>query len=697
MLARLAVGNLRRSVRDYSVYFVTLLIGIAVFYAFNTIAVQADFLDPSVSEALGTIGRVLSALTLFLAVVMGLLMVYANGFLMRRRSRELGLYQVLGMRRRQVAGIVAIELIMASVVSVILGFVAGALLSQVLVFVTAQLFHKGVTGFRFFVSADAVALTLVCFAIIFLVMLALNVLQVGRLSLTDLMGAGRRNESVRVRGPLPSTLLFAVGLALVLLSYARLLRDGLPFMAGSRVGFAVTTVLVMVGTVCLCFGLGGIYLVISQHRARRYWRDLNMFTMRQVASRVNTMCASLSVIALTLFLAMTSVTSGMGICEALTDRAEEHCPYDASITVVTSGIREDAVELMAEAGLDMGPLGSYALTSTYSGLGDEGELSLSRIVSETGLDMPWGLENSDADLVGMTVMGASDLNATRALLGLDPIDLESDGYLITCSIGESITGFYEGAMGRGYSFELAGHALRPTQGTCITDASAELRDESVGINQGTLIVPDHVLEAALSEGGAVPRHSYLNVMYPAGSDAQGQDRLVSQACDTLATALDERGSGGAVLYSTRTSVLQESFGTRGLIGYLAVYIGFVLVVSCAAILAIKQLTSTSDSAPYYRTLSQLGCPERLCYRSLCMQTLVVFLVPLVLALMHSMVAVHEVMELVEVLGVVGMGPGVAVTAIIFLAVYGVYLLVTYQTSRGIVRSGMLGTGRPHSR
>ena len=199
MLAKLAFGNLRKSIRDYAVYFVTLVLGVAVFYAFNTISDQADFLKPEYGDLIGMLGDILMGLTVFLALVLGFLMVYANNYLVRRRKQELGLYQVLGMRRSQVSGILTLETLMASLVSLGVGLLVGVLLSQVLVFVTAALFHEQVTAFQFRFSFEALGLTLLCFGIMFVVMLLLNLRTLGKVKLVDLMGAEHDNESMKVR------------------------------------------------------------------------------------------------------------------------------------------------------------------------------------------------------------------------------------------------------------------------------------------------------------------------------------------------------------------------------------------------------------------------------------------------------------------------------------------------------------------
>ena len=141
MLCKLAWGNVRRAGKDYLVYLLTLTLAVTVFYAFNTVSIQVDFV--SMEEGLSELfGGIISSLTLFLALVMGFLMVYANNFIMKRRKKEFGLYQVLGMGRGQVARIMALETAIVSGAALVLGLVLGVMFSQLMTFFTASLFKR---------------------------------------------------------------------------------------------------------------------------------------------------------------------------------------------------------------------------------------------------------------------------------------------------------------------------------------------------------------------------------------------------------------------------------------------------------------------------------------------------------------------------------------------------------------------------
>lgn len=701
MIVKLALGNVRRSARSYTLYFVTLALGAAVFYAFNTVSMQADFLQSNASDMLTSIGDALSGITVFLAVIMGFLMVYANSFLMRRRKQELGLYQVLGMRRGQVSGILAMETLLVGLVSLAVGIAAGVLLSQLLLFVTSGLFEATVSHYRFFFSVDALQMTAACFAVTFAVMLALNLVTLRRVRLIDLMGARRANEKNGLRNLPLSIALFVAGLAAVVAAYVRLSSQGFPgFTAGAtQTDFTVTTVLVGAGTVLLFFGLAGAVTAALQRAPRFWWRDLHAFTARQIASRVNTACVSLAVVSLVLFLALTSVTSGMAICTALNGQADRYAPVDATLNASSFNADlsdVDLVEAARTAGVDLREVGTFAQMRVRltQGLVDGG-VTVQSMADATGVDAPAGYENAYANTMGLWAMSLSDFNAQRALLGLDPVSLGSDQYLIACTM-DSASDFYDKVLAAGYAFEGAGRTFRPAQGTVIDDASAQLENSSNSTDTGMLVLPDDV-------AGSLPTYDVLVKVRYASGTAAGDAALApltqGQTTDTVGSdafvdAVNAQNPEAPVAFAvTRTTALAEGTGVTALIVYLALYIGFVLVVTCAAIMAVQQLSSTSDAAGRYRTLHELGCPDRMIFRSVRAQSGIMFAAPLVVALAHSLCALAAVLKLVATFGYADLGQTAMFAVAIFIVAYGGYFVATYRAEHGMVRRATARTRR----
>jgi putative ABC transport system permease protein len=683
MLAKLAFGNMRKLLHDYAVYFLTLVLGVAVFYAFNTMSVQGDFLRGDVGETLSQVGQILDGLTVFLAVILGFLMVYANNFLMRRRKKELGLYQVLGMRTGQVNVVLALETLLVAAVSFGVGIALGVLVSQVLLFVTARMFATTVQHFSFFFSTDAFMLTLACFGVIFVVMMLFNWITLRRVRLIDLMSSARQNEKQFVRRLPLSIVLTAAGLVLMGVAYWRLIRDGFPMDNSMQGGFIITTIMVAVGTFVFFYGLAGTLTALLTHMRGFYWRDLHMFTTRQIASRVNTTALSMGVIALILFLAMTAMTTGMSICNTLNAMVEKGTPYSASISVLPTDPVADPIDLEAEVakvGIDLSAVGSHAtvrIAVIPSEL--EGATSTFQRISElTGETIPKGFEHA---MVG-EVVSLSDYNAARALLGMEPVSLADGQYLLLCNM-DQVEPFVNGGLEKGFSVTVGDVTLTPARATVIDDASAVLQDNGLGANPGTFVVPDD-LAASLPTYQQV-----IDVMY-AGPTEEG-DAALKGLEERLSDSLGERSALTTV--DTVTSVLADGTTTTGLISYMAIYIGFVLVIACAAILAIQQLSNASDSAGSYRTLSELGCSERLIFGSLRAQVAIAFALPLAVGLAHSLCAISVLNELVSAFGYSDALDGMTLGLVLFALVYGGYLALTYRMAHGIVRSAVRTTRR----
>lgn len=683
MLAKLAFGNMRKLLHDYAVYFLTLVLGVAVFYAFNTMSVQGDFLRGDVGETLSQVGQILDGLTVFLAVILGFLMVYANNFLMRRRKKELGLYQVLGMRTGQVNVVLALETLLVAAVSFGVGIALGVLVSQVLLFVTARMFATTVQHFSFFFSTDAFMLTLACFGVIFVVMMLFNWITLRRVRLIDLMSSARQNEKQFVRRLPLSIVLTAAGLVLMGVAYWRLIRDGFPMDNSMQGGFIITTIMVAVGTFVFFYGLAGTLTALLTHMRGFYWRDLHMFTTRQIASRVNTTALSMGVIALILFLAMTAMTTGMSICNTLNAMVEKGTPYSASISVLPTDPVADPIDLEAEVakvGIDLSAVGSHAtvrIAVISSEL--EGATSTFQRISElTGETIPKGFEHA---MVG-EVVSLSDYNAARALLGMEPVSLADGQYLLLCNM-DQVEPFVNGGLEKGFSVTVGDVTLTPARATVIDDASAVLQDNGLGANPGTFVVADD-LAASLPTYQQV-----IDVMY-AGPTEEG-DAALKGLEERLSDSLGERSALTTV--DTVTSVLADGTTTTGLISYMAIYIGFVLVIACAAILAIQQLSNASDSAGSYRTLSELGCSERLIFGSLRAQVAIAFALPLAVGLAHSLCAISVLNELVSAFGYSDALDGMTLGLVLFALVYGGYLALTYRMAHGIVRSAVRTTRR----
>lgn len=734
MLCKLAWGNVRRAGRDYLVYLLTLTLGVTVFYAFNTISMQVDIAGIDEEGLAQVMGSMLGDLTYFLAGVMAFLMVYANNFIMKRRKKEFGLYQVLGMGRGRVATIMALETVIVSVGAFVAGIMLGVGLSQLMTFFTASLFKTQIANFHFFFSVHAFNLTLACMLVMFVLTLLLNLRAVRRTKLIELMGAERRNETIKTRNPWIAIAIFAVGVVLVGVAYYRLLRDGFPLTAtDSKLQeamnqFGITTAMVTVGTFALFWGLSGMLIKLLQSLRGVYWRGLNMFTVRQLAAKVNTVCFSMGVIAMILFLAITSVTCGMSIASVMNENLERYNPADMSQTYVyytpdTLDYYKEYVNpseadrmVLADSTVDLysawhgdpwhgdrkdksadnndetgkkvniaDVAGEHVQIDSYLSYplgGSNPSVIPSEMCKTMGEKLPKAFEGSNADMTGLSVTPASQYNKLRQMMGEEPVSIGRDQYLLTCDMGGELVDLYTKYMAGGHALTLGGHTLKPATDKSDEDTAA-IANSAMGSNVGTVVVADELL----SQLNLQPYSSSLLVNYKQGMDTTEADESIKYTVlDNLLVDGKEPGSWG--IFITRSEVYAQAAQMNGLISYLAIYIGFVLVVACAAILSIQQLSNVADGSRSYRVLAQIGCDDRQIRHSVMAQQAVFFLFPLAVGLAHSFVALKVIIELVSIFGNMSIGGTVGLTCAIFLAAYGGYFLVTYLMSAGMVQAAI---------
>ncbi|MDY4417573.1 ABC transporter permease [Parafannyhessea umbonata] len=677
MYARIALGNVRRSIRDFGIYFLTLVLGVAVYYAFNSVTQQSAVLRLSgnMRTLVQELGTIIRGVSIFVAVLLAFLVLFGNRFLIRRRKREFAIYLTLGMDRRHVSGIVAMESLAVGAGALVVGLAVGVLLSQALLYATARLFNTHVTGFGLMFSGQACAYTVMSFAIIFLVVGALNVLEVSRFRLIDLMNADRKGEKSLVRNLPLSVALFVVSLALIGVAYHELRVNG---MYAIDWRFNLATALVSVGTFLLFFSVSGFLLRLGQSARGFYLRGLNMFALRQLSSRVNSAWVSISIVCAALFLAITSTCGGFAIVSSINQSVSAITHYDVSVAMYSTAQTSYASDADDVSGSGKEALLKASVPDWDSLVADSARidlyqdpsmrLNLKTLRGDTGVELPdsFAKYTNGLDKVPIYVVSLSQYNATLALRGDKPATLKANEALVTTDMNNMVSFWQRVALKRG-SFDFLGTAMRLRARSTTMEYQ-----NSVNTSVGTIVVPDAALESKRAQ--LEPRSSLLNVK-AAGSRAEA--RLYKEV-------VKAHQPGLLFAAESKSTAKEEVVGLTAIVGYLALYIGFVLFVSCAAILAIQQLSDVAESAPRYRVLFDLGAERSMVNHAILAQIATYFLFPLVVALAHSYAALGVLGGVIKSLGVLDFLRPLGVTMAIVLVLYGGYFLLTYGMARGVI-------------
>lgn len=688
MLFKLSLKNIRKSVKDYAIYFVTLVLGIAIFYIFNAIETQASFLTLSETsaDAIALMMEVITGMSVFVAFVLGFLIVYASRFLMKRRNREFALYMTLGMRKGTIAGVLTTESLVVGVLSLVVGLAAGILLSQLMSTFVAQLFEADMTQFTFTFSSNAFLKTILYFGIIMVAVLLFNLINVGKARLIRLLQSGTRAEKVRMKNPVLCVIFFILGAGCLVFAYWRVTTDVISS------SFAVQILLPIfagiVGTFLVFWSVSGLLLVILSRIRKTYYKGLNSFTFRQFSSRINTMVVSITVICVMLFFTIAVLSAAFSLRSSLNKSLLELTPVDADIYKVmkedednqlfADGVSKEEAnrrlsltveETLTEAGCDPKELFSeYVQVPVYGTdaftMGD----AFGEWEDEVRKDFP----NLFFDAKEL-MMTEGDYNKVAALFGKEPVDLGPDEYTILCNSNISKP-VWDKVLAGGMKVNVFGHELKPKDSETwdgFVDLSASY--EETGLH----LIPDEVADPS-----CVYRTKILG-QYRASDDAgrAEKEKELLKAMDQI----NKDGDFGYVRFNTKLDIRSASVSLSAVVTFLGLYLGFVFLISGAAILALKAISDSIDSKGRYHMLRQLGAEEKEISGSLRKQQALLFGLPMLLAIVHSVFGIKFSEIVFQSVGAGNTVESMLLTAAIILIIYGCYFVVTYFTSRRIIR------------
>ncbi|MDR1603956.1 MAG: FtsX-like permease family protein [Gracilibacteraceae bacterium] len=655
--AELALRNVRKSLRDYAIYFMTMTIGICIFYVFNSLGSQQAVMELSGAQSLTMrmLDRLVGGFSLFISLILCFLIIYANGFLIKRRKKEFGLYLTLGMERGQIARILALETLFMSLAALVAGLLLGALLAQGMALVTASLLGVKIGGFHFIFSLAAAGKTVVYFGLAFGLTLFFNMWQLKRQHLIDLLYAGRQNERSRAPHPPVAAALFLLSLLILAAAYlitaARLYQSPLLLYALLALG--------AVGTFLFFFSLAG-FLFTALRRTKLYLRDLNMFVLRQLSSKINTAYVSIALVCLMLFLSICSLSSGLGLARAINEDLRANAPYDATLI-----LRSKNGGPFAPAGL---PAAAEENGANLAGFAAASGAAVFREAADLNLNFTAGREKASLYLLGLT-----EYNAALALQGAPPVTLPPDKYAL--NIGASGAD-WDKALGQftagGGEITLGGRSLSTESALWrhyVLEVSTRSNTDIVVVAADELVAGRPALKEVL----------FINYPQP--------DLTYEQKCLAALSEPDIRAADGAelsALVETRIQVADYTGNSTATIGYLAIYMGAVFLLASATVLAIGQLSEASDNIRRYRLLSQLGADAKMLQQALFRQILIYFGAPLLLALVHSAVGIKAAGAIMLKVGGFHILGASIVSALIMVLVYGGYFFATYRGGKNMV-------------
>ena len=653
MLTKLVFKNVGKSMQDYTVYFFTLVFGVSIFYMFNSIYAQQDIMVVTeiLTDSMIALRKILSVISVFVAVILGFLIVYANSFFIRRRKKEMGIYMTLGMSKGKISAILVSETFLMGLIALIAGLIIGVFGSQFMSVFTAKIFEADMTAYKFIFSPDAAVKSSLYFAVIFLTVIIFNTITVSKYKLIDLIYGGRKNESLKIRSTKLSVLVFLVSIVFLGTAYALVLKNGIINI--NRI-FLWSIILGTAGSLLFFFSLSGILTKLIQSNKKLYYKNLTMFVTRQLTSKINTNFISISVVSIVLLLVIGIFSTGYSMKNILSANLKETAPYDVSFYGDGKGNYKTIYE-----SLPMSIKGIDAISHEYSIY--RGDLHYK--------DFPVDYSSLSFDIGkrGLDFVMFSDYQKFLEMQGMEKADLPGNGYFIVAT-GDVYQHAAQQFLDRNVSISLGGKTLQPKGKV----QNIKLSNSDSGI---TFVVNDGFSETLDKSPDQV-----LNMVCKTGEGSKKLQENLNQYSNS-----EDYQEKGFWYYSSREEIYASSLAMKAIISFLAIYLGIVFMVACAAILAIQQLAQASDNKERYALLRKLGAEKKMLDRALFVQILCYFLLPFILGIVHSIVGLTAVNNVMMAFERVNVMDSVFIPALFIVFIYGVYFGLTYIGCKHILR------------
>lgn len=684
MLFKISLKNIRKSLKDYTVYFFTLILGVAIFYVFNAIDSQSVMLDvrENMMDIIKLMNDMLSGVSVFVSCILGFLIIYASRFLIKRRNKEFGIYLTLGMSKRKISAILFFETLLIGIVSLVAGLVIGTILSQFMSVIVANMFDADMTKFKFIFSMKACVKTLIYFAIMYVLVMIFNTFSISRCKLIDLLNAGKKTEKVTMKNPIICTIVFVIGVGILSYAYWMVTRGVRTLNTFDKIGIPIA--LGCVATFLIFWSVSGFMIRIFTSIKSVYYKGVNSFVLRQFCSKINTTVFSTTVICIMLFITISVLSAALSMKDSLSKDLDSMCPVDVQLAKYSYDAMSEAYATsqdMNEKDREMLEDSKLSIIETLNNSGFDAQKYFKDVVEyniyNTGLTVKdtLGDINTDdyqfmADAI-MPVMTIGDYNSVARLYGNSTYELNDDEYIIVADYKNMVM-IRNQALKKGIILSVNGKEYKPRYNEC-KDGFVKIGVQNM--NDGILVVPDNAVKPQQV------RNMGLSADYRV--DTKEERYSIETQLDNLMKNISFKKS--FISWNSRIDLAESSVGLGALVTFIALYLGIIFLISSAAILALRELSDSADNKERYGMLRKLGVDERMIDMALFKQIGIFFAFPLILALIHSVFGIKFINIILATMGMSSMAASIGLTLAFVAVIYGGYFLITYLCSRSIIR------------
>ncbi len=597
----------------------------------------------------------------------------------------------LGMGRKQISKIILMETIFVGVISLAVGLIIGIFASQFMSILVAKMFEADMSEFQFVFSKDACVKTCIYFAVMYFAVIIFNTIAVSRYKLINLLNANKKNEQVKIKNPIVSILIFIIGASILGYAYWKVTADAQSLDRAEKI--IPPIIMGIVSTILIFWSLSGFILQIIQKNKKIYLKDTNMFVLRQMNNKINTNTVSMSVICLMLFMTISILSTSLALRNTMQKDLIDMTPVDVNLyktanlpetytqygrtITTTKEQREDSKisiqETMTNNKFDMNNLKDIVEIPIYA----TNEITMEKFFGDK-------IDEAKAKFAMLSyntaeqIVKISDYNKIARLYGIQQYELKDDEFMVLCDF-DSMEQIRNMALSDGkHKLTIAGKEYKSKYNEC---KEGFIVMSTSHTNTGIILVPDN---CPLTE--EMKEMAFLAANFNANTDEEKEkiQEMLDSGESGFVQNLNEKGI--KLDGMTKISIIQSSTGLATIITFIAIYLGIIFLIASSAILALKQLTESSDNKQRYTILRKIGCDEKIINRSLFRQIGIFFGLPMVLAVIHSIFGIQFALETMAGLASKeDLVPSIVATVIIIGIIYGSYFLATYFGSKNIIK------------
>lgn len=673
MLGKLSVRNAKRQAKDYIIYFITVIISVALMFSFNSIAVSGDISE--LSTYMKDFGKAILGISVIIIFVMAWLINYTMKFMLEKRSKEFGTYQILGIEKKDISNMFTLENILIGSLAFVLGVGAGLFLNQILTSIIMNLFNQPYQ-IQIIFDIKAVGLTALYFFGIFVLVLLNCRRKIKKTKVYNLLYADKKNENNVIKKSKGNIIVFITSLVLLLLAYFINDREfsNMSNMTGRNIFIAL---------VMLIVGIYLFYISISSFIVKRYlqnksrkYKKSNMFLYRNLTSKINTMSITMGTIALMFTFILVGGNVALLMNNMLNNEIEMGYPFEITMSSLDKdfSIYKDYINKNAKV-KEMYEYDLYDVHNTNIRRALDGSAFESRYYYDTD-----------------SVMLLKDYNKLRQMLGYEQVSLgENEAIIHSMKTAEEK---FEKYIEQNNLIEICNKNLtiKQVNGESISQIS---------FNGYTycIVVPDYMEQLLINEqietrkdGDLIYNHKLAVTTEEITTQefALGLEELIPREEFTITSEYggeryEQSIERGLAYFHTKGERLSEAKSFYAIISFLAFYVALIFVMATATLLAIQQLSDSEKYKYRYELLKKLGMDELEINRTIFKQLLFYFAIPMLLPFILSIPIILSISKIFtiavtmeEIIRNIGIIYGM------FILVYGIYFIATdVQFTRNI--------------